>query len=155
MAALRRRDLHLDNIQVGWAGSAVPYGAGCSGAAGLVELRAVGPFTIGTAIDFVSDNHAPNSLGIAVFGFSDAVWNGLALPLSVDPVLGTVGCTLYTDPAVSLPHATSATAPATMTTSFAISTGALTGFSCYLQHVCLEPVPGGLSFSNGLRVRFP
>ena len=145
----------LDNIQVGWAGSAVPFGAGCSGASGPVELQAVGPFTIGTAIDFVSDNHAPNSLGIAVFGFSDTAWGGLALPLSVDAVLGTAGCTLYTDPAVSLPQVTSGAAPATMTTSFAISTGALTGFECFVQHVCLEPVQGDLSFSNGLRVKFP
>ena len=145
----------LDNVQVGWAGVAVPYGAACAGAAGPAELRALGPFTIGTTIDFVSDNHAANSLGVAVFGFSDAAWNGLALPLSVDPVLGTSGCTLYTDPAVSLPSVTTATAPATLTTSFALSTGALTGFSCFLQHICLEPVAGDLSFSNGLRLRFP
>lgn len=145
----------LDNIQVGWAGSAGSYGAGCAGAAGPVTLEAVGPFTIGTTIDFVSGNHAANSLGVAIFGFSDSAWGGAALPLSVDPVLGTSGCTLYTDPIVSLPSSTTPTTPATMSSPFALSTGALTGFACFVQHVCLEPVPGGLSFSNGLRVRFP
>ncbi|MCK5942923.1 MAG: hypothetical protein KAI24_13180 [Planctomycetes bacterium] len=145
----------LDNIEVGWAGTAVPFGVGCAGASGPVELAAVGPFTVGTTIDFVSGNHAANAPGLAIYGLDDSSWQGVPLPLSVDPVLGTSGCTLYTDPVVSLLYTTTATAPATMTSPFPVPPSALTGFECFVQHACLEPVPGGWSFSNALRVRFP
>lgn len=145
----------LDNVQVGWAGSAVPYGVGCAGASGTVALEAVGPFTIGTTVQFVSDNHAANAPGVAIYGLDDTSWQGLPLPLSVDPLFGTSGCTLYTDPLVSLLYFTSATAPATMSSPFPVPTGALTGLEVFVQHACIEPVQGGWSFSNGLRVRFP
>ena len=133
----------------------MPQGTGCAGASGPVELVANGTFGLGTTVDFVSDNHAANAVGLGVFGLSDSTWQGVPLPLSVDPAFGTNGCTLYTDPAVSLLAQASATAPATLSTPFAIPTGLLTGFEFFVQHACLEPVPGGWSFSNALRVRFP
>ena len=145
----------LDNIEVGWAGFAVPFGTGCAGASGPVELVASGSFGLGTTVDFVSDNHAANAVGLGIFGIDDSIWQGVPLPLSVDPVFGTSGCTLYTDPAVTVLAQASASAPATMSTPFAIPQGLLTGFEFFVQHACLEPVQGGWSFSNALRVRFP
>lgn len=145
----------LDNIEVGWGGYAVPVGAGCAGASGPVELTAVGPLTIGSPVSFESNNHAANAPGLAIYGVSDSNWLGVPLPLSVDPVFGTSGCTLYTDPLVSFLYTASATAPATLASPWSVPASGLTGFSFFVQHACLEPVPGGWSFSNALRVQFP
>jgi len=145
----------LDNIEVGWAGYAVPFGTGCAGASGPVELAAVGPLTIGSAVTFVSNNHAPNAPGIAIYGISDTSWQGVPLPVALDPIFGTSGCSLYTDPLVNLLYTTSGTAPATLSSPWSVPPGVLTGFRFFVQHACLEPVPGGWSMSNALRVQFP
>jgi hypothetical protein len=44
---------------------------------------------------------------------------------------------------------TGPSAPANLTFSFVLQP-IISGFRFYAQHVCLEPVPGGLSWSNGL-----
>ena len=40
----------LDNIEVGRAGFARPFGAGCAGSGGLVELTALGSLTMGGTV---------------------------------------------------------------------------------------------------------
>lgn len=145
----------LDNVEVGRGGYSQPFGQGCAGASGTVSLIANGTFSTGSTVDFVSDNHAANAIGVAVFGLSDQSWSGVPLPLSLDPVFGTVGCQLYTDPVVTIAAFTSASAPATLTTPFVIPPFSWTGLTCYVQHAVLEPVPGGISFSNGVKAQFP
>ncbi|MCA8976068.1 MAG: hypothetical protein KDC98_15200 [Planctomycetes bacterium] len=144
----------LDNIDVGHAGFAAPLGMACNGAAGPATLVANGPLQIGTAITFESGNHASGVLGATMFGFGTGSYNGLPLPILIDPLLGTSGCSLYIDIAASVISLTSAVTPATLTASINVP-AAWTGFGFYVQQACFEGVPGGLSASNALRVQLP
>lgn len=144
----------LDNVEVGRTGFGRPYGAGCNGASGQVQLTANGVFSIGQTVMLTSTNHAPSAPGVVLIGFSNTTFAGVPLPLLVDPLLGTVGCSLLTSAEITLGATTSAQAPASLVFPLTIP-GPTFGASFYTQHVCLEPVPGGVSFSNGLFVQLP
>ena len=144
----------LDNIEVGRVGFGRPYGVGCNGASGRVELSAQGVFSIGQVVQLVSTNHAPAAPGAVLIGFSDTNYLGINLPFSLDGTLGTVGCSLLASAEITLGAVSSATAPATIAFPIVIS-GPTFGARFFTQHVCLEPVPGGVSVSNGLIVQLP
>jgi len=144
----------LDNIDVGSGGYAIPFGAACPAPYGTPELVANGPFTIGTPVVFESGNHEANAVGLTIFGFSTTSHLGLALPLSLDPILGTSGCALYTDIVVAALAVTGATAPATMSQAFGIPPAVWTGFAFNVQQGCLESA-NNWSFTNALQVQFP
>lgn len=136
------------------SGFGIPFGQGCSGAAGIVELTASGPFLVGSPITTSSSNHAPNTIGLEVLGLSNSDYLGLPLPFLLDPLLGTSGCSLYASADVTLAAIADAGNPATL--SFVITPNAsFSGQRLYVQHVGLEAVAGGLSFSNGLVIRVP
>lgn len=136
------------------SGLGIPFGQGCSGAAGIVELTASGPFLVGSPITTTSSNHAPNAIGLVVLGLSNSDYLGLPLPLLLDPLVGTSGCSLYVSADVTLVAIASASNPATL--SFVITPNAsFAGQRVFVQHVGLEAVAGGLSFSNGLVIRVP
>lgn len=144
----------LDNVEVGRAGFGRPYGVGCNGASGQVRLTANGVFSLGQTVMLTSTNHAPSAPGVVLIGFSNRSFAGVPLPLVVDPLLGTVGCSLLASAEITLGATTSAQTPATLVFPLTIG-GPTFGASFFTQHVCLEPVPGGLSFSNGLFVQLP
>lgn len=145
----------LDNIEVGRGGWAVPFGNACPAASGIPELVANGSFAQGSTVLFESGNHAPNAIGVTIFGFSTTIYQGLPLPLSLDPVFGTTGCTLYTDVALAVLAVTSATTPGVLSQGFGIPAGPWTGFEFLVQQGCLESLPSNWSFTNALRVQFP
>lgn len=126
-----------------------PFGTPCNGSSGLVFLGA-NAFGAGGTMDTTSGSHAPNVIGVLVVGFSETFYGTLPLPLAVDPLLGTSGCFLnvsadVTQVGVGLPSG-----------SLQILTpipAAAAFVQFYVQHVALDPVPGGLSFSKALRVR--
>jgi hypothetical protein len=134
------------------AGSATPYGTACNDAFGPVALGASGPLGLGATVTLSSTNHAANQLGFVIFGFSDTVHLGLPLPFSLDSTLGTVGCALLASIDASSIAFTGPAGPATLATPFTLPSFA-TGLSIYVQHACLAPVPGGMSWSNGLRLQ--
>lgn len=144
----------LDNIEVGRAGFAIPYGGACSGVGGPVTLTAQGTFRPGSTSSLVSDNHAPGKLGVAVYGLSDAMHAGQPLPIAIDPLFGTNGCFLHTSIDVTLAYLTGTGTPATLTSQVVIPR-IWTGWRFFAQHVCFENVPGGMSWSNGLLVQVP
>jgi hypothetical protein len=139
----------LDNIEVGRAAFALPYGSGCVGAGGPVALTVQGPPTPGGTLQLASGNHAPGALGVVIFGLSNTAHAGQPLPLLLDPLLGTAGCSLLASIDATAIAFASASAPATMTWQVTLPL-AVTGHRFYTQHACFEPVPGGLSFSNGV-----
>lgn len=135
-----------------FGGYSTPFGQGCNGAFGPVSMTVTGNLSPGGNLVSTSNNHAANSFGVLIFGLSTTQNLGLPLPLSMDPILGTVGCNLYVSIDATLSAFTSATAPATLQFAFPLPTWmANTGF--HLQHACFEPVPGGASFSNGVTVQ--
>lgn len=144
----------LDNIDIGSGGFAIPYGTACPAPYGTPELVANGPFTTGTPVVFQSGNHEANAVGVTIFGFNSTVYQGIPLPLSLDPIFGTTGCTLYTDVVVTALAVTGATAPATLSQPFGIPPGPWTGFQFNVQQGCLESATNW-SFTNALQVQFP
>lgn len=138
-----------DLTVVGGGGGAFPYGQGCLGAGGPVALRAAGPFHAGVPIVTTSTNHGNGSLGALVLGFSNTVHSGAPLPLSLDPILGTAGCSLLASIDAHVLGVASGgvlSFPVVLPQWFA-------GGVLYAQHACFEPVPGGLSWSNGIAIR--
>lgn len=128
------------------------FGQGCRGAAGPVVLTGTGTPLVGGSVTSTSSNHAPNALGVLVLGFSNTLHAGLGLPLDLGPLLGTGGCFLHVAVDATLVGFSSAISPAAL--SFAIPLPApAAGLLFHLQHACFEPVPGGMSWSNGLTVQ--
>lgn len=129
------------------AGSITDFGVGCNGAGGPVVHTITGVNQIGGTLVSSSNNHAANAIGLVVFGTSIPA-------VSLDPLLGTSGCSLYVALDGSIALLTGPTAPANLQISFVV-TAAMSGSRINVQHACLEPVPGGWSLSNAVAVQFP
>ncbi|MFK7741827.1 MAG: hypothetical protein AB8H80_16035 [Planctomycetota bacterium] len=129
------------------------FGTGCSGAAGVVASSA--SITAGASPQLVlqSTNHQANAAGIVVVGLTGADWAGVPLPLPLDSVFGTSGCTLYVRPDVTFVATTSASSPATLDYSLPVDP-AWNGYAFLFQHATLENVQGGLSLSDASVVQF-
>ena len=134
-----------------FGGFSAPVGNGCAGAGGAVVMSVNGLLTGYGHIDTLSRNHAPNVPGLLILGFSTSSMNGIPLPLLLDPIFGTVNCNLYVSMDIIQAATTSSGASATLGFRTDLSMVAR-GLTVYAQHLCLEPVPGGLSLSNAARI---
>ncbi|MBL8730761.1 MAG: hypothetical protein JNN13_00140 [Planctomycetes bacterium] len=134
----------------GYQSHAHAFGTGCNGALGPVLLSAyLTPLANGTRLTCDSINHAANSPGLAFFGVSNTSAGGVPLPVLLDPLFGTVGCTLYTSIDVSLLAVASGSA-LQIQVDFPPT---LDVFPFYTQHFALENVPGGVSLSNAVAIQ--
>ncbi len=125
-------------------------GQPCPAANGLPFCSAIVPFGPGLPFSSLSPNHAGSAVGLQIVGFSETVYASVPLPIDLDPVFGTTGCFLHVSADFTMLSVT--TPPGNMVVTLNLpSTIAFLQF--YIQHAVLEPVPGGISFSNGLRVR--
>jgi hypothetical protein len=139
---------------VGGGGFGIPFGQSCSGVAGPADLTASGSYLVGSTIATTSIHHAAGALGVLVLGMSDTDHLGTPLPALLDPQLGTSGCSLWVSGDALVAGVSSASSPATLTFQVLLQP-VISGFRFYAQHVCLEAVPGGLSWSNGIVCRVP
>lgn len=130
-------------------GYATPFGTGCAGASGPVALTVTGNLNGNGNVIASSNNHVPGAFGAMVLGTSTTSHLGIPLPYSLDSMLGTSGCTLWTSIDATLFSFTTPNAPATLDFTFPLGPGAA-GAVFHIQHACFEPVPGGLSWSNGV-----
>jgi hypothetical protein len=132
-----------------WQNFTLPYGTGCAGSGGVIALSATLSGTGPTQLQTTSNNHATNVAGIAVFGLSNTLFNGVPLPLLLDPIFGTSGCQLYASVDASVGGIGTGT-----NLAFAFQfPPTVDVFPFFVQHVALEPVAGGLSVSNGQLVQ--
>ena len=138
----------------GAGGYGIAFGDACAGAAGLARLSASGPFLVGATVLTTSTNHAANAPGVVVLGTNRSAYLGLPLPFPVDGLFGTNNCALHVAVDVALGAVSGTSVPATLAFSLVIPP-AFAGQEVFVQHVCLEPVAGSLSFSNGLALRIP
>ncbi|MEZ5965830.1 MAG: hypothetical protein R3F56_18485 [Planctomycetota bacterium] len=136
-----------------WYGNAHAFGVGCSGQYGTVALVASGGLRPGGELIVSSSNHAASVPGLLVLGVRRDVFRGLPLPIDLDPLLHTVGCSLWVSIDALVAGTTSAIPPALLTFRLPVP-ASVGGADLHLQHAALEPVPGGLSFSNGVTVHF-
>ncbi len=136
----------------GASGYGRAFGTACNGAFGPTTLVGSGAFRAGTPVTLASTNHSAGALGALILGLDAQSYLGIPLPFGLDPALGTSGCTLYTSADALFPGVASATGPATLSFGFVLPP-LFAGGRFYAQHVALEPVAGGLSFSNGVAFR--
>ncbi|MGB3969826.1 MAG: hypothetical protein WBO45_24030 [Planctomycetota bacterium] len=124
------------------------YGTGCGGVPGLALAAAFGP---GQPMSVFSSLHTPGAVGLEILGASDTIHAGLPLPLALDPLLGTSGCQLRSSVELTILGVVNGTGNLLVTVALPAS---LAFRQFFVQHAVLEPgLPGGLSFSPGLRVR--
>lgn len=136
----------------GASGYGRAFGTACNGAFGPTTLVGSGAFRAGTPVTLASTNHSAGALGALILGLDAQSYLGIPLPFGLDPALGTSGCTLYTSADALFSGVASATGPATLSFGFVLPPF-FAGGRFYAQHVALEPVAGGLSFSNGVAFR--
>lgn len=127
-------------------GVAVPFGQGCGG----VTLAVTGSFSINGTFTSTSSGHIALAPGALMLGSSATAFQGIPLPLDLDPFLHTSGCRLLTSADFMLNSAT--TVQGVMSLSLVIPLFTQ-GSVFHLQHFSLDDGPGGLAFSNGVTVR--
>jgi hypothetical protein len=146
---------YVDLWQYGpvWPASATPYGAGCAGSSGTLALD-LAPPTLPWLGDVIQLRASPlPAPGVAVFwfGLSRSSWQGLALPLALDP-LGMPGCSLLAgaDAVQVVVGSGSVLLPAAMS-----SQTALLGRTLAAQCAALDPAANafGAVLSNGMELR--
>ena len=126
------------------------FGQACAATNGSPNCFISGSFGPGQPLNVKSTNHAPNAVGVQIVGFSETLHAGVPLPINLDAVFGTSGCFLRVSGDFTLIGLASTTGVLTVTISLPPS---IAFQQFYLQHAVLEPVQGGISFSNGVRVR--
>jgi len=133
-------------------GDWTPIGQPCSDAVGPASLFVGGVVRIGQPVTLTSVNHATGTIGAEIFGISTTSYGGQPLPLLLDPILGTVGCSLYTSIDASVLGTTPTFAPANLAFTFVLPPGTA-GMQFNVQHAAFAPVPGFMSWSNALTIR--
>lgn len=93
-----------------WAGhiaGTTTIGSGC-GSPTYTHSTHIPP-RIGSTVFYRGYNGLPSSLAILAFGFSDTTWNGLPLPLNLQPFGAAPGCFAYNDWQTTLGFSTNST----------------------------------------------
>ena len=125
-------------------------GQPCAAANGLANCGVQNTIAAGQLLNVQSINHQATAIGIQIVGFSETAYAGLPLPIAMDPVFGTSGCFLR----VSADFTLLGLSDINGVMVIGINLPPAVAFQqFYVQHAVLEAVPGGISFSNGLRIR--
>lgn len=124
-------------------GHGAPFGQGCAGGSGTLSHVVTGTLTAGGTLNSVSSNHSASAAGAMLLGFAP-----LAAPISLDPFFGTTGCSLLVSTQLTAPLVNVGT-DLSISLNLGLDNG---GFRFDLQHISLEPVPGGLGVSNATHV---
>lgn len=132
-----------------WQQATSNFGSGCYG---VTSTATIVPGTNPT-LQLQSSNHTPNVPGLVLFGISSTSSGGVPLPLSIDPIFGTTGCTLYVSLDVSVLAVTDANTPANLDLTVPILPS-WRGTSLIVQHATLDNVAGGVSLSDAVVVQF-
>lgn len=107
------------------------------------------PILAGGTMTATANNMATGTIGALIVGFSEDSYQGLALPLLLDPLLGTTGCSLH----VSADILFAGVANQGLLTIGVPLPASIGLQQFYLQAVGLTGQPGGFTFSQGVRVR--
>lgn len=132
-------------------GMAISYGQGCAG----VVLTAGGALLPGTVLTTRSTGHPSTGAvvgtgGALILGASRTVYQGVALPLLLDPLLGTSGCSLYASVDVTAIDFTTGGPAPSLWFATPIPPG-VANQTFYLQHMSFD-FTGATRWSNGIQV---
>jgi len=132
-------------------GLLLPFGEGCGG----VELRASGDLRAGSVLATQSTGYPTTGAlvgiaGVIVVGASRTMSDDVPLPLDLDPLLGTSGCSLYVSAdATAIGYTTGAATPSLFFPVELPATFAHATF--YLQHAAFD-FNGTWFWSNALQL---
>jgi hypothetical protein len=134
------------------SGMALPFGSGCEG----IELRANGQLTAGSlltthSVGYPSTGAVVGMAGVMIIGSSNTSHNNIPLPIDLDPLLGTTGCSLYVSVDVTAINFTTGSTAPSLFFPFTLPAG-LANRTIYLQHAGFD-FTGASYWSNALRVR--
>lgn len=132
-------------------GTVLPFGEGCAG----VVLTAGGALLPGTVLTTRSTGHPSTgavvgTAGAVILGASRTVWQGGALPLLLDPLLGTTGCSLYVSVDVTQIDFTTGGPAPSLFFATPIPPG-VANQTFYLQHMSFDFF-SATRWSNGVQV---
>lgn len=132
-------------------GVVISYGAGCEG----VELTANGSLKAGSLLTTRSTGYPSTGavVGIAgavIVGTSRTTYNNVALPLDLDPLLGTNGCSLYASVDASTINFTTGGITPTLFAAIYLPP-AIVNETFYIQHAGID-LNGGTYWSNGIQL---
>jgi hypothetical protein len=124
------------------------FGAPCPASALFIDME---EFSAPGTMRVTSSNHQPGIVGAQIVGFSEDLFGSIPLPMALDPLLGTSGnCQLH----VSADFLVIGVADTFGQLVVDLPVPAAARFlQFYVQHLGLENVPGGFTFTGGLRVR--
>ena len=128
------------------------FGVGCDGGTGIVSLDVSGAVSPGGMVTLTSTGHTPfarQPFGISVLGFSRIISQGAALPVSLDPIVGTVGCSLYVSVDTFQQVGLITSSQVVLQHTFVLPP-IYHDYTFFAQHFALDQVPGGISASNGV-----
>jgi hypothetical protein len=136
-------------------GSFLPFGAGCLGSNGTAPAHAGsasgGTPERGETIRYTASSAALNGSAALFLGFSNTLWNGVPLPLSLDFIGADPTCSILVEGFVVLPFSTDGTGSGfkDVATSCAVPVG--TRIFTQTVHIDLGvPSPLKITVSNGL-----
>jgi arylsulfatase A-like enzyme len=132
--------------------SARVYGAGCAGSAGTPALAPIARPWLGGVFAAELAPLRDGGAAALLLGFSDALWGGVPLPLSL-AIFGAPGCALWAAPEVTLPLAAAA---GRATVRLAVPPSAsLLGQSFFVQALAHDPAANalGLVASDAIAAR--
>ncbi len=115
-----------------------------------VILNVSGSPKANTTVVTTSTGNLGGAPGFLILGFSDHTFSGLPLPLPLDSLLGTVGCSLLTSPDFTLGATTSTLGILSLPVPIPPFAQ---GVVFHVQHMSVSNAPGGLAFSNATTVR--
>lgn len=110
-----------------------------------------GPLVVDSTMSFVSHSHTPGAPALVGLGLPSSTHAGAPLPIDLDPLLGTNGCSLHISPVVAFPGVAAAFGRVTIQVQLLQIPGA----ELHAQMFVLENVPGGLDASDARRIRIP
>lgn len=129
----------------------VQFGAGCAGSAGVPALTVQGTPRSGASCTITCQNAPAVSVGFWLFGWSNAVFVGTPLPMSL-AAHGMPACSLLVSVDATQLFFVQTTAPAF---TFANIPSALVGLDLYLQAALLDATAvGGLTTSDAVGLGF-
>ncbi|MFO1052462.1 MAG: serine hydrolase [Planctomycetota bacterium] len=142
--------LGIPSIRTHVSGTMTAFGSGCPGSAGTPTHSGLGTPDAGQVMTLRVSNGGASTPVIALIGFSNSIWSGTPLPLSLG-LLGAPACSLRVSPDVTFNAATSASGIASINLQLPDQT-ALIGAHLYSQFVVVAPGANGLglALSNGL-----
>jgi hypothetical protein len=138
------------------SGLAIPFGTPCSGGVGPVHMAVRGTLRPGSTLTSTSIGHSVGTavfdgLGCLILGTSTSAYRGEALPIDLDPRIGTLGCSLYVSIDATLLGWRIGSTPGSLQFFVPVPPG-LGNTTFHLQHAAFDWVPGRMSWSNAVSV---